>query len=103
MHEETKGSIIIISHQERILNIADRIIVIADGKVAASGGHEMLPTLLGSGNAKNHVRKWRQGNMDQIQKICLRKLRDSMKCLQVLIISGSTERQQEEIQHPILI
>ena len=57
MHEETKGSIIIISHQERILNIADRIIVIADGKVAASGGHEMLPTLLGSGNAKESCKK----------------------------------------------
>lgn len=57
MHEETKGSIIIISHQERILNIADRIIVIADGKVVASGGHEMLPTLLGSGNAKESCKK----------------------------------------------
>ena len=27
------GSILIISHQERILNIADEIVVIADGKV----------------------------------------------------------------------
>ena len=57
MHEDTKGSIIIISHQERILNIADRIIVIADGEVAASGGHEMLPTLLDSGNAKESCKK----------------------------------------------
>ena len=31
MHEETKGSILIISHQERILNIADRIILLSDG------------------------------------------------------------------------
>ena len=30
MHEQTQGSIVIISHQERILNIADRIVVIAD-------------------------------------------------------------------------
>ncbi len=34
MHERTNGTILIISHQERILNIADKIIVIADGTVA---------------------------------------------------------------------
>ena len=32
MRQNTKGSILIISHQERILNIADEIVVIADGK-----------------------------------------------------------------------
>ena len=37
MHEKTSGSIIIISHQERILNIADRI---ADGQVRKSGSRE---------------------------------------------------------------
>jgi Fe-S cluster assembly ATP-binding protein len=37
MHEKTQGSILIISHQERILNIADRIIVIADGEIRESG------------------------------------------------------------------
>ena len=31
--DKTQGTLLIISHQERILNIADRIIVIADGKV----------------------------------------------------------------------
>ena len=31
MHGEIQGSILIISHQERILNIADRIILLADG------------------------------------------------------------------------
>lgn len=47
MHEEIHGSIIIISHQERILNIADEIIVIADGKIARTGGREeVLPGLL---------------------------------------------------------
>ena len=47
MHEETKGAIMIISHQERILNIADRIIVIAGGKVEAIGKkEEILPELL---------------------------------------------------------
>ncbi len=49
MHDETHGSILIISHQERILNIADEIIVIADGKIAKSGKREeILPGLLGT-------------------------------------------------------
>ena len=47
MHDRTKGSILIISHQERILDIADKIVVIADGKVAQIGSkNEILPTLL---------------------------------------------------------
>ncbi len=33
MYERTKGTILIISHQERILNIADKIIVVAGGEV----------------------------------------------------------------------
>lgn len=40
-------SLIIISHQERILNIADEIVVIADGQVKAQGRREnILPELL---------------------------------------------------------
>lgn len=47
MHKELQGSIVIISHQERILNIADEVIVIADGKISKRGGrHEILPSLL---------------------------------------------------------
>ena len=47
MHEKQGGSIIIISHQERILNIADRVIVIADGQIRADGSREsILPELL---------------------------------------------------------
>jgi Fe-S cluster assembly ATP-binding protein len=47
MYEKTKGTILIISHQERILDIADKIIVIADGRVAAYGTkNEILPELL---------------------------------------------------------
>ena len=37
MHEKTKGNILIISHQERILNIAYRIVVIANGQVKSLG------------------------------------------------------------------
>ena len=47
MYEKEGGSILIISHQERILNIADRIIVLADGKVIRDGQREeVLPGLL---------------------------------------------------------
>ena len=47
MYEKTKGNILIISHQERILDIADKIVVIADGKVAAFGAkNDILPELL---------------------------------------------------------
>lgn len=47
MHEKRENSLIIISHQERILNIADEVIVIADGSVKAQGAREdILPELL---------------------------------------------------------
>ena len=47
MYDRTKGTILIISHQERILDIADRVIVIAGGTVADDGTkEEVLPTLL---------------------------------------------------------
>ena len=48
LHKKINGSILIISHQERILNIADRIVVLADGKVVNDGPRkDILPTLLG--------------------------------------------------------
>lgn len=48
MHETINGSIMIISHQERILNIADRIIVLRNGELTMDGTKdEILPTLLG--------------------------------------------------------
>lgn len=48
------GSIIVISHQERILNIADEIIVVADGKISEQGPkEEILPKLLGTASAAN--------------------------------------------------
>lgn len=52
MRENTKGSILIISHQERILNIADEIVIIADGQISAQGSKdEILPKLLGTASA----------------------------------------------------
>ena len=48
MHSEiSNSSIVIISHQEKILNIADEIILLVDGKVQAVGQkEEVLPLLL---------------------------------------------------------
>jgi len=47
MHEKLGGSIMIISHQERILNIADRVIVVANGQIRTEGSREeILPDLL---------------------------------------------------------
>ena len=49
MYERTRGTILIISHQERILDIADKIIVIAGGEVTAYGAkNDILPELLGA-------------------------------------------------------
>lgn len=47
MRDEINGTILIISHQERILDIADKIIVIADGTVRKVGTkEEVLSELL---------------------------------------------------------
>jgi Fe-S cluster assembly ATP-binding protein len=47
MHEKTQGNILIISHQERILNIADKIVVIANGQIQNVGKKDdVLPKLL---------------------------------------------------------
>lgn len=49
MHEKIHGTILIISHQERILNIADEIVVIANGQIRNQGPKEnILPELLAS-------------------------------------------------------
>ena len=52
LHEKQGGSIFIISHQERILNIADKIVVVANGEIAQIGSKdEVLPALLGKANS----------------------------------------------------
>ena len=46
LYDDTKGSVVIISHQERILKQAERIIVIADGRIQADGeGREVFKEL----------------------------------------------------------
>ena len=46
------GTLLVISHQERILSIADEIVVVADGRVRQAGpAAEVLPTLLANEKA----------------------------------------------------
>ena len=52
------GTIIIISHQERILSIADEIIVLKDGEIDRRGPKdEILPSLIGTSSAVAGCRK----------------------------------------------
>lgn len=47
MHQKMGGSILIISHQERILKIADKIVVVANGNVSDNGTPDViLPKML---------------------------------------------------------
>ena len=49
MKRRLHGSILIISHQERILNIADVVLVVADGRIVRQGERDkVLPELLNS-------------------------------------------------------
>ncbi len=52
------SSILIISHQERILNIADEVVVLKEGKLLRQGSkEEILPELIGTTSAVKECRK----------------------------------------------
>lgn len=54
MHKNKEASIIIISHQERILDVADKIIAMVDGAIIIQGAKEIvLPELLHCENPEN--------------------------------------------------
>ena len=54
IRKTVQGTVLIISHQDRILNIADEIVVIENGKVAKQGAKaDILPELLGTASAVN--------------------------------------------------
>ncbi len=59
MRDEIKdSSILIISHQERILEIADEIIVLSDGSITQQGEREaILPGLIGTSSAMENCQK----------------------------------------------
>jgi len=55
---DSNRTIIVISHQERILNIADEIIVLADGKIIKQGTKEkILPEIIGTQYASDLCKK----------------------------------------------
>lgn len=55
--KQNNESVMIISHQERIMQLADEIIVIADGKIRSQGTkEEILPSLLGEFDRKCDLR-----------------------------------------------
>ncbi len=52
MYEKNRGSIMIISHQERILNIADKIVLLKGGEIVRVGTKdEVMPELIGISSA----------------------------------------------------
>ena len=58
IHKEKKQSLILISHQERIIRMADRIMVIGDGKVEAVGtADEIVPEETGIMRMQNTKRR----------------------------------------------
>ena len=66
MRKITNGSIMIISHQERILDIADEIVVIANGTISKQGPKdEILPELLGTASAVNSCDRLEKGGSQQ--------------------------------------
>ncbi|MBQ9902191.1 MAG: ATP-binding cassette domain-containing protein [Clostridia bacterium] len=52
MYEKTNGSIMIISHQERILSFAEQIILLSAGKIRAVGSKDEIMPLLMDGDLK---------------------------------------------------
>ena len=66
MRKITNGSIMIISHQERILDIADEIVVIANGTISKQGPKdEILPELLGTASAVNSCDRLEKGGSQE--------------------------------------
>ena len=58
MYEKNKGSILIISHQERILDIADKILVLRAGKIDKIGTkEEIMPSLLGIDKGCRYIKE----------------------------------------------
>ena len=56
IHEESNQTIIIISHQERILELADEIIVLQDGSVKSHGTKEaILPEIMCQVNSRHEL------------------------------------------------
>ena len=64
MRDTIHGSIIIISHQERILDIADEIVMLSGGGISAQGSkEEIMPELLRSADVARGCAKIEEGGL----------------------------------------
>lgn len=64
IHKEKKESLILISHQERIIRMADRIMVISDGQIESIGkAEEIMPQLFGTGVEECACRQQKGGDL----------------------------------------
>ena len=58
LHNTSDATIIVISHQERIISLADEIAIIANGKISDHGSSdEIFPKLLGTGLGCEYMRE----------------------------------------------
>ncbi|MBO5869140.1 MAG: ATP-binding cassette domain-containing protein [Clostridia bacterium] len=58
LHKTSDATIIVISHQERIISLADEICVLSNGQIAEHGSRdEIFPKLLGTGMGCEYMRK----------------------------------------------
>ncbi|MBQ0099484.1 MAG: ATP-binding cassette domain-containing protein [Firmicutes bacterium] len=58
LSKKTNGSLLIISHQERILNIADRIIIVSGGEIKSDGNkEEILPKIISQSTCQTLIKK----------------------------------------------
>ena len=64
MRDTIHGSILIISHQERILDIADEIVVLAEGGIRSRGTkEEIMPELMRSADVARSCSKIEEGGL----------------------------------------
>lgn len=64
IHKAKKESLVLISHQERIIRMADRIMVISDGKVDKIGpAQEIMPHLFGQETESCRCRQQKGGEI----------------------------------------
>ncbi|QEK18944.1 hypothetical protein LAJLEIBI_02968 [[Clostridium] hylemonae DSM 15053] len=88
IHEKKEQSLILISHQERIIQMADRIMVIENGKIGAIGTRdEILPSLL----SEDSVHVWTANKKEELK---LRKQLDKIVEKVLEQIDGAGFRQK---------
>lgn len=63
LRDEKHGAVVIISHQERILEIADKLVVVSGGEITAEGPKDkILPELLSDSSACKFYKARRSSN-----------------------------------------